>query len=222
MEVNEQSTSGATDTNSVSQDQTNDKVSYETYKKVLAEAKSAKEKNKEILSRLETIEKERKEALEQLKGKEEAKLLEQGEFKKILEVRERELSEAKTKLEVEADAKLKAEKDLIDSYKIQAVMAKLPGKIKHRDYLVHIDLDSIAVNPETHAIDDSSLSSVVSNFITNHSGLIDTKSNLRLPSDSPDGSQSLTPDLYKAKTLKDMKKSLPEAVRLAKLKRGVK
>ena len=189
-----------------------DAVSYESHKKLLAQLKKTQEQNKELAEYV-------KRAQEQQKSNEEQKLHETGEYKKLMELREREANELKTKLTETERAKTLAEKDKEDMLKLNAFMSKLPGRIKNREYYVHVPLDKIVFDPSTGDIDPQSLDLAASEFVENHSDLLDKKSFPRLPGEAAMmNSAAITPDNFRNIPLKEMRAKAAEAVRLAKKK----
>lgn len=139
---------------SSSSDKSQDKVAYETYTKVLAEAKNAKAKLKEY------------EAEKQ--SNQDNKLKEQNEWKALAESKERALLETTSKL-------TQLESTILESVKLNAFQRHLGGKIKDDAYYQFVDTDKIAYNPETKRVDDESVKSVVAEFVKRHSSLVEFK-----------------------------------------------
>lgn len=139
-----------------------DSVSYETYQRVLAEAKAAKEKVKTFEA--------------SLKEQEETKLKQQNEWKVLAEAKEKEAIEYKTKFE-------DINRSLVDAVKLQAFQKHLGGKLKNDAYFQFVDTDKIAYNPETKRVDDESVKTLVSEFVKNHSALVEFKT-AKLPNEA--------------------------------------
>lgn len=152
---------------------TSNSVSYESHQKLLDQHKKSKDQMKDLEAKLKAFEDEKKLV-------EENKLREQGEYKKILDTREAEIS----KLRSESES---FKKSLFDGAKLQAVVDKLPGKIRNKQYYSFIDVDSIAIDPETHQIDEKTVELAANNFLKNHSFLIETKAGGTPPSDAAAG-----------------------------------
>jgi hypothetical protein len=152
-----QESSGSTE------NQSNDKVSYETYKRVLSEAK----KFKDLAKQLEE---------EKAKGTE-AKLTEQNEYKKLADIYKQQLDE-KTKILNEQEA------SIVNGMKYQEFEKHLGGRLKNKDYTTFIEFEKIAIDPETKRIDEESVKGVVSKFVKEHSHLIDFNSGAKLPNKS--------------------------------------
>ena len=136
----------------------NDVVSHETFKKLLGQKKNVEQEN-ETLKR-------------QLKEIEERKLQESGEWKKIAELKEQEALQAKQAAEEEKRRAENLNSTLIKSQKLQAVTEKLPGKLERPEYMAFIDVSKVVMNPETGEIDDTSVESVVQDFVKVHSKLL--------------------------------------------------
>lgn len=136
-------------------DKSQDKVAYETYQKVLAEAKNAKEK-------LRALEAEKQNSLD-------AKLREQNEWKALAEQKEKSLAETTARL-------TELESTILESVKLNAFQRHLGGKIKDDAYYQFVDTASIAYNPDTKRVDEESVKSVVADFVKKHSALVEFKS----------------------------------------------
>jgi 4-alpha-glucanotransferase len=152
-----QESSGSTETNP------NDKVAYDTYRRVLAEAKKLKDQVK-------LYEEEKTKSHEQ-------KLKEQNEWKA--------LAEAKS---AQADHLEKAFKEqqeqIVNGMKYQEFEKHLGGRLKNRDYATFIDFDKIVINPETKQIDAESVKGVVSGFVKEHSSLVEFSGSARMPNEA--------------------------------------
>jgi hypothetical protein len=168
----EQNAGGELDPNkkddSLSADPANKAPSYETYKKVVDEAKKAKDKLREY---------ERKE-----KEAEEAKLKEQGDFKKLLEQRDADLKAKDEKL-------TKLESSIQNGKKLNAILGKLTGDLPSQ-YWSLVDLDEVAVNPETGTPDEASVLKVAKEFEKTYPHVVVKKTTSKLPNDAPNGAKS--------------------------------
>ena len=210
-----------------------DQVSYETYKKTLNQVKSKQEKLQGLESELENANK----ALAELKAEQDAakrekeriqeeQMLKQGKAEKVLEMKMQQWEEEKKRLiedlDKERNLRTETDKTLEEATKLQAFFDKLPGKLKHRDYAAHIDIEKIIVNPETGEIDEESVQSEVNKFMEYHKDLVDTKSFKSLPGYAPNGSPAyVTRENFKNLSLNDMKKEMPNAVKEARRKLGL-
>jgi CRISPR/Cas system CMR subunit Cmr6 (Cas7 group RAMP superfamily) len=159
--VQTQASSGSTET------LTTDKVAYETYKRVLNEAKKLKEQNK-------LLEDERNKVHE-------SKLKEQNEWKALAESYQKRLEETSHKLNEQ-------EQSIVNGMKYQEFEKHLGGRLKNKDYATFIDFDKIVMNPETKRVDEESVKGVVSGFVKQHSSLVDFENGARLPNEAAKGS----------------------------------
>jgi hypothetical protein len=157
--------SATTQTNSVPPEpnQSNDKVAYETYKRVLSEAKKLKEQVK---------------AFEENQAKlQEQTLKEQQQWKSLYEQREKELAETK---------KVLSEKELsiINGNKLSAFEKHLGGRIKKDEYMPHVPWDKIVINPESGRVDEESVKGAVAEFTKEYSELVEFQT-ARMPNAAP-------------------------------------
>lgn len=159
------SSGGADENKPNNQTEAKDRVSYETYQKVLKEAKAAKDR----LAALEGDAKKR----------EEADLAEKQEFKKLYESAKAEAEEWKGKYST-------LDTSVTDTRKLHAFMKKVGGEISE-DYWGLIDLSQIAMDPDSGKIDDSSVARYAKDFEKKHSRLIERPQGSKLPNDAPKG-----------------------------------
>lgn len=137
-----------------------DPVKYATYRKLLNQHKNTRSELDELR------------AFKQQKEEEEA--LAKGEFDKILRAREEQIAELKGKLD-------SIDRDMTDGQKLQAFLDRVPGKIKRQEYMSFVDLESIAINPDTGKIDEVSLEREVGKFVKEFPDLIQPASGKTLP-----------------------------------------
>lgn len=142
-----------------------DSVAYDTYKKAVDEAKAAKAKVAEF-------EKAQREANE-------AKLKADGEYKKLLEQREKELADERQK-------RTGIEQQISDARKRSALLDALTGEVP-KTYWSLMDLDEIAVNPETGMPDEASVKSVAEKFEKQYPEVVKRAPKGKLPNDAPQG-----------------------------------
>lgn len=142
-----------------------DTVSYDSYKKALDEKKKVQARLKE----LEDLEKSRSEA--------EAKKRE--DYKALLEAKEQEVSELKTKYET-------VESRLSNGVKLNAFLSSLSGKVDQK-YWNQIDLDAITMDSETGTPDEISLKKAVKDFETMFPEIIKKDSGPRMPNEASKG-----------------------------------
>lgn len=152
-----QEPSGQSETNS------NDKVAYDTYRRVLAEAKKLKDQVK-------LYEEEKVKSHEQ-------KLKEQNEWKA--------LAEAKSAQAEHLEKAFKEQQEqIVNGMKYQEFEKHLGGRLKNRDYATFIDFDKIVINPETKQIDAESVKGVVSGFVKEHSSLVEFSGGAKMPNEA--------------------------------------
>jgi hypothetical protein len=138
----------------------NDVVKYETYSKVLSEAKKLKEKVKEY----ETV----------LQQSQEQKLKEQNEWKALAE-------QYKSKLDQTSHVLQEQEKSIVNGLKFHEFEKHLGGKLKDKDYATFVEFDRIVLNPETKQVDEDSVKTVAADFIKKHASLVDFQGSGKLP-----------------------------------------
>ena len=158
--------------------QTSDKVAYDTYRRVLNEAKKLKEQVK---------------LYEEEKNKShENKLKEQNEWRALAETYQQQLHE-KTKILQDQ------EQSIVNGMKYQEFEKHLGGKLKNKDYATFIEFEKIVMNPETKRIDEESVKGVVANFVKQHSHLVEFAGGAKLPNEAAKHSGSIG-----AKSIKEM------------------
>jgi predicted RNase H-like nuclease (RuvC/YqgF family) len=186
-------------------DEKKDVVAYETYQKLLAQRKSDQAKLAEYNERLEKLSEYEK----RIEQQEEEKAKAEGNWKALIESREAKAKEFETKYQ-EAMTKVSSfEQSLNDAKKIRAFEDAIGGKLIDRDYYNLIDLDSIALDPESGEIDKDSLKKTSESFVKKHKILV----NFKKPYvDSREGNPSSTMTLEEWQLLakKDPKKALAE------------
>lgn len=146
-----------------SENQSNDKVSYDTYRKVLNEAKKLREAFKQV-------EEEKQRLSEQ-------KLREQNEWKTLAE-------QYKAKLEETTKTLHEQETSIVNGMKYQEFEKHLGGRLKDQDYATFVPFDKIAINPETKRVDEESVKGAVADFVKKHSHLVEFQSGAKLPNEA--------------------------------------
>lgn len=157
-EENTSNQSGSSGTNSQAsgdgqQKQGEDKqhVSYETYKKTLDEAKTAKAK-------LKAIEEEKQRLAEE-------KMVAEGNWKGLLEARENRIKELEEETNAIKGQYGELNERITGSKKLSKVLSKIGGDIDEK-YFGLIDISDVKVNPETGEVDDMSAAKVAESFRT--------------------------------------------------------
>lgn len=163
----------------------NDTVSYDTHRKLLAEKKKVQEQ-------LETFLSEQKKA-------QEATLAEQNQWKKLAELKEKELAEAKATLAAKQEQEAAARK-------LESFLKLLPGQLE-KQYWGLVDLDKIVTNPETGAPDEQSVAAYVKDWHKTYSKVVSTSTTQKLPNEAPQGDGSpISLETWKKLPLADKKK----------------
>lgn len=157
----------------------NDKVSYDTYSRVLGKLKKTEQEMGEYRSVVQKFQ-------EQQRLKEEEDLIKQNDFESFKSLKERELAEAQKRMSELESSLSKKDQMILNTHKLTAFYDKIPGKIKKREYLSFVPLDQIEINPETFEVDEDSLMKTVNGFMQNHgSDLVDMKK-ISMPSEAAD------------------------------------
>jgi len=144
-------------------DANQDKVSYDTYRKVLNEAK----KTKELLKQYETDK----------QTSDETKLKEQNEWKTLAEQYQVKLKSTSEQLEQQKSS-------INNSLKRQAFEKVLGGQLRSDAYSAFIPFDKIILDTETNSINDDSVKMAVSDFVKDHSALVEFQTG-KLPNLAP-------------------------------------
>ena len=181
----------------VQPDATSGKVSYETYQKVLNEAKKAKELVKTLA--------------EEKARSDEKTLAEQQQWKTLAD-------QYKTQLEQTKSVLSEQEKSIVNGLKYQEFEKHLGGKLKNRDYATFIDFEKIAINPESRTVDEESVKSVVNEFLKSHSPLVEFGSGAKLPNNAGAGFGNKPVAELHDMTKEDLEKKILELASLGKLK----
>jgi predicted nuclease with TOPRIM domain len=167
-------------------------VPYEQFDHAVGQTKKVKEK-------LQVTEAKLQELLREKEEREKKELEQQGNYKKMLELREKEVLDTKQRLS-------EIESRWTNSVKLSAVMTKIPGKVEKSQYLGFIDLDKVVIDPETNEVDLASAEAAASEFVKSYPELIKTEGK-KLPSNSASGGQTgITESQWKHMTGKEKKK----------------
>ena len=146
-----------------------DFVKYDSYRKLLGEKKKRDEQLRSALEKLESFEAAQKE-------REETELKEQNKWKDLVSLRDEENSKLKNQLAT-------FQQRQIESLKLDAFLSTIESKVD-RKYWGLVDLESIKVNPETHEVDDMSVSQVVETFRKEYPEVLLQKPAGKLPNDA--------------------------------------
>jgi len=196
------------------------------YKKLLGQLKKTKDENKSLLEKInqlgvlqEKISKVEKEDAKRVENE----FIEKGEFKKLLELREKEIADLRKGLQDRDSEVTNYKKDLHDTWKANAIQNALPGKVRKPEYFSFVDFDQVVIDPSTGKVDPQSVTRVAGDFMKNYGDLIDTTHVKGMPNKAP-GSQNkyASADDFKNMSLADMRKNLKSLVTAKKIEMGYK
>lgn len=156
---------------------TQDTVSYETHRKLLAEKKQLQERFQESQN-----------ALAQLQGDVEAKtqreLEEQNRFKELFEMTKAENESLKTSIS-------ERDQQLADAFKLDAFNKALGDRKIDRKYSGFIDTKNILIDPESNTVDQLSAQKEVERILTEYPEIVRSSGAKPLPSGAPQGTSSV-------------------------------
>lgn len=188
-------------------------VAYETYKKVLDQRKSDQDKLKETQARLDALEAEKRTQEDEKTKSKEKELEASGNWKAILEDREKKLKDLEKENKRLAKENKGFESHITDAKKISALQQKIGGNLKNPKLYDLIDTSKIALDPESGEIDESSVSAYANEFVKEFKFAIDFGKGSNLPGDAARGSGTSIslaewkklPVAEKRKRIKDVK-----------------
>lgn len=183
---------GTQDSSGINEKETlQDKVAYETYRRVLAEAKKYKDQAK---------------LLEDEKNKNhESKLKEQNDWKALAEAKSSQVESLEKAFKEQNE-------QIVNGLKYQQFEKHLGGKLKDQDYATFIDFDKIVINPDTRRVDDESVKGVVGEFVKKHSHLVDFGDNRRMPNEAASSGRINDGKKISEMTSKELEKHIAEKV----------
>jgi hypothetical protein len=141
-------------------------VPLEHHRELLGQRKKDQEKIKALEVKFKEIEEKEKLAHE-------SKLMEAGNYKALLEDREKEKNLLAEKLK-DYETQVKTyEETFTNTKKLNAFNKALGGKLKNEDYYRFVDTNKIAIDPESGKVDDGTLKNYTKEFATKYKDLID-------------------------------------------------
>jgi hypothetical protein len=161
-----------------------DKVAYDTYRRVLSEKKKLQEK-------YEALEKEQK-------AKKEKEMQEQNQYKEMFEARNKELDEYKNKYET-------LQNQFVIGRKYKAFFSQLNANIDEK-YWDKIDDSKIVLDPETNEPDMFSVKKYVEEFTKTYPEIIRPASSAKVPNNAPQKSGPLSYEEWLKLPTAEMKK----------------
>lgn len=170
-----------------------DRVSYDSYQKLLGE----KKKRDAELTEYKKKEKEREE--QDLKAKE--------DWKKLVALRDEELQKTK--------AELDSVKNTLESgTKLQAFLDALDGQVDQQ-YWGLIDLSQVVLNPETGLPEEVSIKKAALEFKSKYGLVVKQSGGTKMPNDAPkgNGSVGLSYDEWLKLPAKDMRARIKDVIK---------
>lgn len=168
---------------------TDEKVAYKSYSKVLGEKKKLAGTVSELQAKIDKFETDAKEkADEELKVKE--------DYKTLLGLRDQELEDTKKE-----NTSFRNQFD--DSKKLRAVLRTIKGELPDRYYGL-VDLDKVAIDPNTGEVDQMSVTKVVDDYTKTYPETLRAQGGPGLPNTAPAGSKTLTYDAWLKLPAKEM------------------
>jgi len=169
-----------------------DKVSYETHRKLLAEKKAAATKLAEYEARLAEVDKQAKE-------RELAELEKQKDYEKLKANLQDELKKRDSVIQ-------QLDSERTTAKKLDAFFKALDGNLDRR-YWSLIDIDQIVIDPASKAIDDMSVTKYLEGFRKEYPEIIAKPGRQTMPNEKANGTGKtvLTLDEWKALPLKERK-----------------
>lgn len=170
-----------------------DKVAYSSYQKLLTEKKNIQHRLEELSAKN--------------KAEEEAKLLKEKEYEKYIALRNEELVSLKSENE-------KIKRDQMNHFKASELIGTINGEVK-KQYLglIYSKLEDIAVDPSTGLPDKASIAKVAKDIEETYPEIIKRNNGPGLPNDAAKGNNGkLTPEEWKKLPLKEMKERLKDVI----------
>lgn len=183
-------------------------IKPEDHQKAIDDLMRFKKEAQETKAKLDELLRERQKV-------EEKKLADAGEYQKLLQIKEAESNDLKLKLKEREQNEESLRRTLFDAAKLNAVRERLPGQLHRPEYMNFIDIDKVAINPQTSEIDLQSVESVVQDFVKSHPHLLKTDP-VRLPNGSPSAVMNLTYEQWTKLPLKERKARMAEVMKNSK------
>ena len=149
-----------------------DVVTYETHRKLLGEKKRVQDEYTTLQRQLEEYQSEKTQ-------REEKELKDKDEWKKLVDIREKENTELKTRL-------AQYEKNTVDARKLDAVLKTLNVDVKSQ-YWNLVDVDKIVIDPSNNEVDEMSVTKYVEEFRNIYPEILAVKGKAPQPTNHPQG-----------------------------------
>lgn len=177
--------------------ETSETVSYDTHKRTLAQRAKLKEERDALNAELEKFRQAERE-------REEAKLKEQGEYKKLLEAKEERIRQ------LEGNTR-EYEQRFVNAHKLNAFKEALGAGLRKPEYYDFVELEKIVIDPDTGLVDHDSLAPVVDDFRTKYDELVDRGARSKeLPNQAPPTEVDMKEELSLKDQLKLLGKTLTQ------------
>lgn len=147
-----------------------DVVAYDTYRKVLSEKKKRDEQLGELASRVEEFERREKE-------REEGELRQKEDFKKLLELRENELGEYRSKYE-------QLTEQTTNATKLTSILDNLPGKVSQK-YWDKLPLDDVVIDQDSGRPDEVSVKKAIEKFVSEYPEIVQRQASSKVQPAAP-------------------------------------
>ncbi len=198
---------GANDVDNSSQSASADSVSYETHRKLLAEKKKRDDELRATNDRLAALEREKKE-------REENDLKEKENYKKLVEIRDKELAETTAKYQT-------LNTTIQESVKFNSFLEAIPGQLDKKFWRM-VDTSGIIIDPTTGEPDPTSVKKAADKFQAEYGELIQSGGTAKLPNNEAGQYQgAMNDDVWNKMSAKEKKDNLPKyhAWKLANLRK---
>lgn len=173
-------------------------VAYETHQKLLGEKKKRDEELRQAREALSKYEQERKDL-------EDKSLREKEDFKKLFESRDKELLEERARREA-------IESKITEAQKYKALNKALGTQVPEKFWNL-VDLDKIALDPNTGMPDEATTRVYAEQFQKDYSELFTNRQAPRLPNDGPSkGKTGISYEQWKALPYAEQKKRQSEVI----------
>ncbi len=172
-------------------------IARDSYLKAVDEAKKAKARAREAEARLAQIEAEKDAAKRK-------KLEKDGEYQKLLE------AERKEREKLAAQLAQATEREQARA-KLTAFVSTIEHKIP-KNYLGLVDLDEIAIDPDTGEVDGTSVAAYVDKFKTTYPEILVGANRRSMPNEAPPGGAKLTYEQWLTLPTEEMKRRRKEVM----------
>lgn len=161
-------------------------VSYETHQTLLTQRKQDQAKLKDLETELNSFREAEKKRAEE-------KLASEGNYKALLDSREQEIKTLKEEVTSLTGKIGSYEETFVETKKFNALFKELGATLKHKDYYHLVDLNKIAIDPETKEVDAKTLKAFAADFVKEHKELLNFGTG-KMPGGAPQAASSISYD----------------------------